>query len=61
MAFIIRVGSLTVVARSAAEALGMVDKIENDEGSAAPVISTFEGATIDVDELRQCFADLDPS
>lgn len=61
MAFIIRVGSLTVVARTASEALGMVDKFESDEGSATPVVSTFEGATIDIDDLRQCIADIDPS
>lgn len=61
MAFIIRVGSLTVVARTAAEALDMVDKFASDEGSAAPVISTFEGAPIEVDDLRQCIADLDLS
>lgn len=61
MAFIIRVGSLTVVARTAAEALGMVDRFESDAESASPVISTFEGATIDVDDLRQSIADLDLS
>lgn len=61
MAFIIRVGSLTVVARTATEALGMVEKFEGDEGSLEPVISTFGGAIVDVDELRQRIADLDLS
>jgi hypothetical protein len=58
MAFLIKLGTMTIVVPTASEALNAFDKIVRDDKSSAPIISTFDGATIAIDDLRGIVADL---
>jgi hypothetical protein len=57
--FLVKVGSLTVVARSASDALNTVDRLLSDDDSLEPVVSTFEGSIVDIDRLRGLLGDPD--
>jgi serine phosphatase RsbU (regulator of sigma subunit) len=59
--FLVKVGSLTVVARSASDVLNTVDRFLSDDQSSEPVVSTFEGSIIDIDHLRGLVGDPDES
>jgi hypothetical protein len=59
LAFVVRNGSLTVVARSPAEVLRTVEKFIGDDAASEPVISTFDGVMIDIEALRRLAADPD--
>lgn len=48
-----------IVARSAAEVLRTVEKFVGDDESSEPIISTFEGGHVDIDELRRVVADME--
>ncbi|MEH2489921.1 hypothetical protein [Bradyrhizobium sp. AZCC 2230] len=61
MPFLVKVGSLTVVARSASDVLNTVEKLLGDDGSLEPVVSTFEGPMIDLEHLRGLVGDPDES
>jgi hypothetical protein len=50
--FLVKVGSFTVVARSASDVLSTIDRFLSDDESLEPIVSTFEGATIDIEQLR---------
>jgi hypothetical protein len=58
--FFIKVGSLTVIARSATDVLHAVEKLVADDELVEPIVSTFDGITIDIDDLRGIVADLEP-
>jgi hypothetical protein len=58
MAFLIKLGTMTIVVPTASEAVNAFDKIVRDDKSSAPIISTFDGATIAIDDLRGIVADL---
>ncbi|MBR0874391.1 hypothetical protein JQ633_28825 [Bradyrhizobium tropiciagri] len=53
MPFIIKVGSLTVVARTASDGLRAVERFLADGETSEPVISTFEGKVVDITQLRR--------
>jgi hypothetical protein len=55
--FLVKVGSLMVVARSASDVLSTVEKFLNDDASLEPVVSTFEGLIIDIEQLRGLVGD----
>ena len=59
MPFLVKVGSLTVVARSASDVLSTVDRLLGDDQSLEPIVSTFEGSIIDLDRLRGLVGDID--
>ena len=59
MAFIVRNGSLAIVARSAADVLRTIDTFVSDDETSEPVVSTFEGGLVDIGELRQLVDDTD--
>jgi hypothetical protein len=59
--FLVKVGSLTVVARSGSDVLSTVDKFLSDDGSLEPVVSTFDGSVIDLERLRGLVGDPDES
>jgi hypothetical protein len=46
-----------VVARSASDVLSTVEKFLNDDASLEPVVSTFEGLIIDIEQLRGLVGD----
>ena len=52
MAFLIKRGSMTIVAPTAFEAVDTFDKFVADSELIEPVISTFDGAKIDIERLR---------
>ena len=58
MAFLIKLGSITVVVPTASEAVDTFDKFVADNTRTEPVISTFDGATIAIDHLRGIVADV---
>lgn len=58
MPFIIKVGSLTVVARTAADGLRAVERFLEDGETSEPIISTFDGGVVDVTQLRRLVADI---
>ncbi|MCP3379310.1 MULTISPECIES: hypothetical protein [unclassified Bradyrhizobium] len=59
MPFLVKVGSLTVVARSASDVVSTVDRLLGDDQSLEPVVSTFEGSIIDIEQLRGLVGDPD--
>ena len=59
MPFLVKAGSLTVVARSALDAVSTVDRLLSDDESLEPVVSTFEGSIVDVAQLRELVGDTD--
>ena len=59
MPFLVKVGSLTVVARSASDVVSTVDRLLGDDQSLEPVVSTFEGSIIDIEQLRGLAGDPD--
>ena len=61
MPFLVKVGSLTVVARSASDVLNTVARFLGDDDSLVPVVSTFEGSIIDLEHLRGLVGDPDES
>jgi hypothetical protein len=56
--FIVRVGSLTVVTRTASDVLRAVERFLEGGETSEPVISTFEGAIVDINQLRQLVANI---
>ncbi len=59
MPFLVKVGSLTVVARSASDVLSTVERFRSNDDSLEPIISTFEGSIIDIEQLRGFVGDTD--
>ncbi|MDN4986618.1 hypothetical protein KUL72_02345 [Bradyrhizobium arachidis] len=59
MPFLVKAGSLTVVARSALDAVSTVDRLLSDDESLEPVVSTFEGSIVDIEQLRELVGDTD--
>jgi hypothetical protein len=57
--FLVKVGSLTVVARSASDVVSTVDRLLSDDQSSEPVVSTFDGASVDIEHLRGLVGDSD--
>jgi hypothetical protein len=57
--FLVKVGSLTVVARSASDVVSTVDRLLSDDDTLEPEISTFEGSVVDIDQLRGLVGDGD--
>jgi hypothetical protein len=52
MAFLIKLGSMTIVAPTACEAVDAFDKFVEDSELAEPLIRTLDGAKIDIERLR---------
>jgi hypothetical protein len=52
MAFLIKLGTMTIVVPTASEAVDTFDKFVRDDKLSAPIISTFDGATIAIEDLR---------
>ena len=59
MPFLVKVGSLTVVARSASDVVSTVDRLLSDDDTLEPEVSTFEGSVVDIDQLRGLVGDGD--
>ena len=57
MAFLIKLGTITIVVPTASEAVDAFDKFVRDDKFSAPTISTFDGATIPIDDLREIITD----
>jgi hypothetical protein len=56
MAFLIKLGSMTIVTSTALEAMNAVDKFLADNPLPEPVIRTFDGAKIEIERLRSMVA-----
>jgi hypothetical protein len=52
MAFLIKLGTMTIVVPTASEAVDTFDKFVRDDKFSVPIISTFDGAKIDIERLR---------
>ena len=52
MAFLIKLGSMTIVAPTACEAVDTFDKFVADSELTEPVIRTLDGAKIEIENLR---------
>ena len=53
MAFLIKLGTMTIVVPTATEAVDTFDKFVRDDKFSVPTISTFDGATIAITDLRE--------
>jgi hypothetical protein len=61
MAYIIKVGSMSVVARTAQEAISIVETLLLDNQQRQPVISNFHDKEIEIEQLRKLVAESDNS
>ena len=61
MAFLIKLGSMTIVTPTASEAVEAVDKFMADSDLVVPVIRTLDGAKIEIERLRHMAATAQPS
>jgi hypothetical protein len=52
MAFLIKLGTMTIVVPTASEAVNTFDKFVADSQRVKPIIWTFDGTTIDIERLR---------
>ena len=57
MAFLIKLGTMTIVVPTASEAVDTFDKFVRDDKSSVPTVSTFDGATIAIEDLREIITD----
>ena len=57
MAFLIKLGTITIVVPTALEAVDAFDRFVRDDKFAVPTISTFDGATVPIDDLREIITD----
>lgn len=59
MAYIVKLGSMSVVARTASEAVRLVERFLFDAPGSEPVVSNFDGTIFDIERLRGLIADID--
>jgi hypothetical protein len=52
MAFLIKLGTMTIVVPTASEAVDTFDKFVRDDKFSVPTISTFDGLAIAINDLR---------
>ena len=52
MAYIVRLGSMTVVVPTVEETVDTLEKFLGDDKKSAPTVSTFDGDLLDIETLR---------
>lgn len=53
MAFIVKLGSMRVVARTASEAVKTIERFIEDNAKSEPTVSTFDGSEFGIENLRK--------
>jgi hypothetical protein len=57
MAYIVRLGSMTVVVPTVEETVDTLEKFLGDDKKSAPTVSTFDGDLLDIETLRGMMGD----
>jgi hypothetical protein len=57
MAFLIKLGSMTIVTSTPSEAVHTFDRFMADSELAQPVVRTIEGVKIEIERLRSMVSD----
>jgi hypothetical protein len=57
MAFIVKLGSMSIVARTASEAVRTFERFMDDDSRSEPTISTFDGIKFGIESLRRMMAE----